>query len=451
MLTMLIRSLFSAVCFFLIAAVVSAQENIRGNDLFVEGGRLIQVWNGENAGDQFGWVARSLNDVNGDGVADVLTCAPFLKDENLPCGRIYVYSGKDGSLIRQHDGAAGDLLGLSVSAVGDLDRDGRTDYAASATQPRTGAGKVVIWSGRTGEVLRTLLDPSAKPGDVGWNFGREIAEAGDWNQDGWPDLAVTAPQAPGPAGEQEGKAQIRSGRDGAVLAEVWGKQAGGQFGTCLTASATPLGLSEPILVVGAMEQGPQQEGRVHVFHGREPRLAFVLEPESYNVNFGRFFASLPGDCDGDGKTEIYLVDFEGGKAGPGSGEVRVVSAETGQEVHRIHGAAGEGLGIGNANAGDCDGDGCADLIIGAWVHASAAPSGGKATLYSGRTGKALRSWTCKLAQETFGFDAVGIGDLDGDGRSDFLLTGAYSGVSGVQSGRVYVVAGDTPSSHTTRD
>ena len=450
---MQIRPFFLPTCIAitLFGGTVAGQNNIRGDELFTEGGRLLHVWNGEGPGEQFGWVARVLQDANGDGVADVLTCAPFRQDEGVPCGRVYLFSGKDGSLIRQHDGAAGDLLGLSVSAVGDLDQDGCSDYAASATQPRTGVGKVVIWSGRSGEVLRTLLDPAATAEDQGWNFGRELAEAGDWNQDGWPDLAVTAPQAPGPAGPQAGKAQIRSGRDGSVLAEVYGKQANGQFGSCVAASATPQGLTEPLLVVGAMEEGPQQQGRVYVFHGQVPQLRFVLEPEAYNVNFGRFFASIPGDCDGDGKTELYLVDFEGGKAGPGSGEVRVVSAETGRELHRIHGALGEGLGIGNAAAGDCDGDGCADLIIGAWVHASAAPSGGKATLYSGKTGKALRTWTCKLAQETFGFDAVGIGDLDGDGMRDFLLTGAYSGVTGVQSGRVYVVAGDTPRSLPRRD
>lgn len=450
---MLIRPLSLAFCFTLplLSGPVTAQDNIRGDELFAEGGRLLRVWNGEGPGQQFGWVARVLQDANGDGVADVLTCAPFRQDEGVVCGRVYLYSGKDGSLIRQHDGAAGDLLGLSVSAAGDLDLDGCSDYAASATQPRTGTGKVVIWSGRTGEVLRTLVDPSATAEDSGWNFGRELAAAGDWNQDGWPDLAVTAPQAPSPAGAQAGKVQIRSGKDGSVLAQVLGKQASGQFGTCIAASATPQGLTEPLLVVGAMEEGPQQQGRVHVFHGQAPRLAFVLEPEAYNVNFGRFFASIPGDCDGDGKTELYVVDFAGGKAGPGSGEVRVVSAETGREVHRLHGALGEGLGIGNAAAGDCDGDGCVDLIVGAWVHAGAAPSGGKATLYSGKTGKALRTWTCKVPQETFGFDAVGIGDLDGDGMTDFLLTGAYSGVAGVQSGRVYVVAGDTLRSLPRRD
>lgn len=396
-------------------------------------------------------MASPLPDANGDGVADILTCAPFQSVDGVPHGRVYLYSGKDGSLIRQHDGARGDLLGLSVSSAVDLDGDGCTDYAASATQPRTGVGQVHIWSGRTGELIRTLTDDSAPAGTVGWNFGREMAEAGDWNGDGIADLAVTAPQVNTVAGTQSGKVQLRSGADGSVIFEVAGEVEGGQFGTCVAASDRPQGFDQPVLVVGAMTEGAGQRGRAHVFHGAAPTRAFVIEPKEHNVNFGRFFASIPGDCDGDGVSEVYLVDFEGGPAGPGSGEVVLVSAADGREVHRFAGVPGEGLGIGNAAAGDCDGDGCADLIIGAWTHSSAAASAGRVSLYSGRTGEVLRTWTCTVAQETLGFDSIGIGDLDGDGATDFLVTGAWSGAAGEKSGRVYVVAGEAVSSRAARD
>ncbi|MAW61741.1 MAG: hypothetical protein CMJ94_13045, partial [Planctomycetes bacterium] len=328
-----------------------AQDDLRGDELFVEGGRVLQFWVGEKANDQFGWVASPLEDANGDGFADVLTCAPFHAIEGVPHGRVYLYSGRDGSLIRQHDGERGDLLGLSVASAGDLDGDGCTDYAASATQPRTGTGAVRIWSGRTGELLHEWVDASAPNDATGWNFGREMAGAGDWNEDGVPDLAISAPQAPTAAGAQAGKVQIRSGADDAILAEVRGAVAGGQFGTCLAADVDALGIGKPVLVVGAMNEGEGQRGRVHVFHGRALQPAFVVESEAHHVNLGRFFASIPGDCDGDGITEIYLVDFEGGQAGPGSGEAQLVSAADGRLVHRFVGQAGEGLGIGNAEAG----------------------------------------------------------------------------------------------------
>lgn len=432
-------------------AVSPPQHDIRGEEFFVEGGQILLAWAGEKPNDQFGWVASPLADANGDGVADVLTCAPFQSLDGVPYGRVYLYSGRDGSLIRQHDGLRGDLLGLSVSAAGDLDGDGCTDYAASATQPRTGAGEVRIWSGRTGELIRTISDESAPEGTIGWNFGREIAEAGDWNGDGVSDMAITAPQATTAAGAQAGKVQLRSGADGSLLVEIPGTVAGGQFGTCIAASVQPQGFDQPTLVIGAMTEGEGQRGRVHVYHGAEPRPAFVIEAKPHNVNLGRFFASIPGDCDGDGVSEIYVVDFEGGSAGPGSGEVILVSVDDGREVHRFPGAAGEGLGIGNAEAGDCDGDGCADLIVGAWTHSSAAASAGRVSLYSGRTGEVLRRWTCTVAQETLGFDSVGIGDLNRDGHPDFLITGAWSGSAGEKSGRVYVVAGEALPSSTARD
>ena len=92
-------------------------------------------------------------------------------------------------------------------------------------------------------------------------------------------------------------------------------------------------------------------------------------------------------------------------------------------------------------AGDVNGDGHADLIVGAWQHASAAPSGGQCTLFSGKDGRELWRLTCQEPQDTFGFDAVGLGDVDQDGAIDFLLTSGWSAVHGPKTGRVFVVAG----------
>ena len=69
------------------------------------------------------------------------------------------------------------------------------------------------------------------------------------------------------------------------------------------------------------------------------------------------------------------------------------------------------------------------------------PSGGKVYLYSGASGKQLAAWTCKQQGDTFGFDATGLGDVDGDGAIDFLLTSAWSPVHGPKTGRVFIFAG----------
>jgi len=53
----------------------------------------------------------------------------------------------------------------------------------------------------------------------------------------------------------------------------------------------------------------------------------------------------------------------------------------------------------------------------------------------------MRAWTGKVSGETFGFDATGMGDVDGDGKIDFLVTSAWSAVNGSRSGRMYILSG----------
>ena len=154
------------------------------------------------------------------------------------------------------------------------------------------------------------------------------------------------------------------------------------------------------------------------------------------------FASVPGDVDGDGIVDLYVSDWADGADGPRTGRIYVVSGADGSRLLDIAGEGpGDGFGIGAADAGDVDGDGRADLIVGAWQQDDAAPGGGKAYLYSGRDGRLLWSLTSRVMGETFGFDATGLGDVDGDGAVDFLLTSAWSSVNGPRTGRVFLIAG----------
>ncbi|HEX9885820.1 MAG TPA: integrin alpha, partial [Longimicrobiales bacterium] len=84
--------------------------------------------------------------------------------------------------------------------------------------------------------------------------------------------------------------------------------------------------------------------------------------------------------------------------------------------------------------------------VGAWQHASLAPSGGKTYAYSGRDGSLLWAITGKVMGETFGFDTTGMGDVNGDGTVDLLLTSAWSAIEGARSGRMYIVSGRPPGS-----
>ena len=389
---------------------------------------ILHEWRGEHANDQFGWVAEDAGDVNGDGVNDVITSAPFWQVDGKPAGRVYLYSGKSGALLASHDGAPGDLLGMAVSGIGDVDGDGFADYAAGAPQPRTGAGEVKVWSGKTHALLGSF--DGDQPGD---SFGRELAGCGDFDRDGTPDLLIAAPGFAGGAG----RVHRISGAGGDRVDHF----DGGPGETLGSVVAGDFDGEHPLMVLGAMNAGEGQRGEVRVYRGLTPELHFTLQAREHNVNLGRFFASVFGDCNGDGVPDVYCVDFESNAGGAGSGEAVVASGEDGAVLHRFVGAAGEGLGIGNAVAGDYDGDGAADLVIGAWTNSEQAPSAGKVYLRSGRNGAVLRTWTCVNANDTFGFDATVLGDVDDDGRPDYLFTSAWSGANGVRSGRVFVMSG----------
>ena len=91
-----------------------------------------------------------------------------------------------------------------------------------------------------------------------------------------------------------------------------------------------------------------------------------------------------------------------------------------------------------------DGDGHDDLVVGAWQNGEHAPSAGKVYVYSGKDGSVLRTLTGTVPGDTFGFDATGMGDVDGDGVPDFVITSAWSDDHGPQTGRTYIISGAVP-------
>jgi hypothetical protein len=154
------------------------------------------------------------------------------------------------------------------------------------------------------------------------------------------------------------------------------------------------------------------------------------------------FISIVGDVNADGAPDIYASDWGDTTLGPNTGKVYIHSGADGSRLYVFDGeAAGDGFGIGVSDAWDVDGDGYDDMLIGGWQNASAAPSGGKLYLYSGKDGSLMRTITGKIPGETLGFDTTGIGDVNGDGTVDFLVTSAYSVVNGWHSGRVFILSG----------
>jgi len=401
-------------------------------DPFVEPVRVLREWDGEARGDQFGWIARNIGDVDGDGLADVVTSAPTRANGGPNAGRIYVYSSGTGALLWTADGHPGDQLGLGVEAAGDVDADGVPDVIGGAP----GADRAFVYSGRDGRVILTLK--ARQPGE--W-FGRKVGDIGDVDGDGHADVIVGGPRNDA-AGENAGRAYVFSGRTGEPILTLTGEGAGDHFGSSAGGAVSADG--RVTLVVGAPNAGPLHKGAVYVYHDLSGEPAFVIRSDTADAQLGAMFVSTVGDVDGDGATDVYASDWAGnGAAGLArAGRVYIHSGATGERLYTLTGeAAGDGFGIGVADAGDVDGDGHADLVIGAWQNGSGAPSGGKVYLYSGADGSLIRVMTGKVMGETFGFDATGMGDVDGDGTPDLLLTSAWSAIHGGHSGRMFIVSG----------
>ena len=156
------------------------------------------------------------------------------------------------------------------------------------------------------------------------------------------------------------------------------------------------------------------------------------------------FLSVPGDVDADGFPDVYASDWSNGAKGPSTGRVYVYSGKDGHPLLTLTGETpGEGFGTSPSVAGDVDHDGHADLIVGAWQYSTQAIGGGRAYLYSGKDGHLIKTFTCRIPGDTFGFDSVTMGDVDKDGAYDFLITSGWSGVHGFHSGRVFIISGET--------
>jgi hypothetical protein len=457
-------------------------------------------WGGTDS-DGSGAAVAIVGDVNGDGFDDFAVGAPGVKvGLNSGAGKIYLFFGKatgwtKDATIENADATflgeqAGAIAGSTLAPTGDVNGDGYDDFLIGAWAYDTNAdatheGKVYLILGKATGWTRDTSLTSADASWVGYNgheyAGASIAGTGDVNGDGYDDIVIGAPWW----SIGDGKAHVIFGRPGGwannVLLNnsdvtIWGT-GNITLGQSVSDAGDYNDDGYDDIVVGAPmwppdSPGNPSTGRVYIYMGKatgwKKNLTtndanHIVEGADTNDKIGATNAGL-GDVNGDGIDDLLIGGPDSDTNDPARGLVWLtLGARSGWNPQFITTAYYssknyEYLGAGLSTAGDVNGDGLADFIIGARNYGIGTTSGGEAHLVLGDHTWASTGTTPTNA--TFlgevNADRVapvsGGGDINGDGYDD-LIIGAPANDEGPgnDAGQTYLVFPDTnlPPSTTT--
>lgn len=342
-------------------------------------------------------------------------------------------TGPRAALVFETRAASNANLGRSVAGLGDVDGDGYGDVivAEPVISVGSGQGRAHILSGATGEIWRTHVWG-------GTTSGTRVARAGDVDGNGFDDYLVSDPLlAPG------GVAVVYDGWSGVSALFFAGTSNNEKLGWSAVGVGDLNGDGFDDVVMGAPGFNAGQ-GRVHVRHGGGggSTLFGPLLGESGWPDFGHAVARA-GDVNRDGAPD-FLVGATSSLT-PGKGKVYVFSGADGSLIRSWSDAGNNGFGHAVAGAGDVDADGRADVLVGLPYYSGVDATRGRALVYSGRNGSVLHTLDGYSSNGLFGWAVDGLGDLSGDGKSEFLVSAYNELAPGNVRGAVHVFDGNTGS------
>ena len=498
------------------------------------------VVNGASAHDQSGFSVASAGDINGDGFADLVIGAPAGAPGTAQyhAGETYVVFGQASdpvSGVNLSDVAAGkggfainganarDLSGFSVASAGDINGDGFADLVIGApggARPDTGQsapGAAYVVFGQAGGFGSgvNLSDIAAGKGGfaLGGRDGADlagfsVASAGDVNGDGFADLIVGAPggDAAGNGLYNAGESYVVFGKAGGFGAKVNlsdiaagqggfainGRGPNDQSGFSVASAGDINGDGFADLVVGATfgvpaTNGQYNAGETFVVFGKAAGFGggvnlsdiaagqggFVINGQNAYDQSG-FSVAAAGDVNGDGFGDLVIGAKYGspaagqyagksyvvfGKAAGFGGGVNLSDIAAGQGGFVVNGQGmGDLSGVSVAAAGDVNGDGIDDLVIGApGGHGPAGQvNAGKGYVVLGQAsgfGAGVNLSSIAAGQGGFvingpsagaaaGFSIAAAGDVNGDGFADIIVGAPGASANGkAGAGASYVVHG----------
>jgi hypothetical protein len=414
---------------------------------------------GDEAGARFGSCVASAGDVNGDGFSDVIVGASMFPGG----GKAFVFhgsaSGLDATPAWTADAAQlGVGVGSAVAGAGDVNGDGYSDVILGVPWwdgGQVNEGRAVVFHGSaTG--LGTTPAWSAESDQAFAGMGNAVASAGDVDGDGYSDVIVGASLfSNGQSGE--GRAFLFHGSaSGLALTSAWTGEADvvdARFGASVAGANDVNGDGFDDVIVGAPELTADQarEGRAYVYLGSLAGLAtapaWVKDGNQGQATFGSSVAGA-GDVDGDGYAdvivgapEVSILFFEDGAAFVFRGSTTGVAMSpawtySGGEQQAF-------LGRSVAGAGDVNGDGYADVAVGAPLHGGS--NDGRVLVFEGASaglGAAPTStFDGGLTAANLGASVAGAGDVDGDGFADLLVGAPLTSGGQTNEGRTSLFRG----------
>ncbi|MFT5288562.1 MAG: hypothetical protein ACI8QS_000605 [Planctomycetota bacterium] len=409
-------------------------------------------WSAESdqVGALFGFSVNGAGDVNGDGFDDVIVGAPFYDVAMSDRGAAFVFYGSATGLSTAADwefvSSVSSKFGESVAGAGDVNGDGYDDVIVGAGAHLSMGAAYCFHGSATGlsDTATWLVLGSVQNGA----FGASVSGAGDVNCDGFDDVIVGAYLSEVDT-SNEGLAFVYHGSaTGLNLSPSWageGDQLNAFFGGSVASAGDVNGDGFADIIVGAefYSNDVTQDGRAFVYHGSADGIgetaAWTAEPDQLLARFGSSVSGA-GDVNGDGYADVIVGSrlFDDGETDEGRafvyhGSAAGLSTEEAwtAESNQPFASLGETV----SGAGDVNGDGYSDVIVGARLFNGAGPDTGRVYVFHGSSAglEAAAAMTVESSQTSafFGGDVAAAGDVNGDGFADVIVgaTGHSNGES----------------------